>query len=91
LNLAGYQLLARGRAADAVTLFSLNLEAFPASANAHDSLADAFLAVGDRDRALELSRKALDLLATDKASTPERRELIRQSAEQKIERLTKPD
>jgi len=41
------------------------LEAFPESANACDSLADALLAAGSRERALELSRKALELLPKD--------------------------
>lgn len=90
LNLIGYQFLALGRTADGVSALSLNLEAFPESANAHDSLADAFLAAGNRGRALELSRKALERLPKDKVSTPERRELIRQSAQQKIDDLTKP-
>lgn len=87
LNLAGYQLLALGRAQDALRVLIANAEAFPKSANVYDSVADAWLAVGDTARALEMSRKALALLGEDQSLTAERRELIRRSAEDRIRTL----
>ena len=84
LNLAGYQLIALGRAKDALRTFEVNAEAFPASANVYDSLADGYQAVGDDAKALDMSRKALALLEKDESVTPQRRELIRQSAEGRI-------
>lgn len=90
INLSGYILLARGRSADALSLFTLNAETFASSANVWDSLADGYEATGARDKALEASRKALTLLAADTTTPPARRDAIRQSAEQRLERLQKP-
>lgn len=85
INLAGYTLLGTARTAEGVKLLALNAEAWPTSANVHDSLADAYLAAGDRPKAEELARKALSLLDAD-PSTPERRAAIRASAEAKLKR-----
>ena len=57
----GYRLLALGAAPDAIAVFRLNTEAFPASANTHDSLGEALLAAGDRDGATAAYRKALEI------------------------------
>lgn len=89
LNLAGYLLLFGGSPpTDAVKLFELNLEAHPNSANAYDSAADAHLAAGRRDKALDYSRKAMALLDRDKDMPEERKKRLRQSIEEKIARLT---
>ncbi len=58
LNELGYQLLGANRPADAVTIFRLNVEMYPASANPYDSLADGLKALGDSAGALENYRKA---------------------------------
>lgn len=86
LNLLGYQLLQDGRIRQAVELFKLNTEAYPASANTYDSLGDAYLADGQNDLALQASQKAIEMLASDK-STDDRKQAIRASAEQKIAKL----
>ena len=86
LNLLGYQLLQDGRIQQAVELFKLNTEAYPASANTYDSLGDAYLADGQNDRALQASQKAIEMLAGDKSSN-DRKQAIRASAEQKIAKL----
>jgi len=70
---------------DAIALFSLNVEAFPASANALDSLADAYVAVGDVAKAREVATRALPLLDADTQSSAERKELIRASLRQKLD------
>ncbi len=51
LNNAGYTLLFTGRAPEGLKLLALNTEAFPNSANVYDSLADAYAAIGDREKA----------------------------------------
>ena len=61
LNRLGYELLATGRITEAVKLFRLAIEAFPASANTHDSLAEGLLAAGDRDGARAAYRRALEV------------------------------
>jgi dienelactone hydrolase len=86
LNLLGYQYLQTGRTKEAVTIFTLNTEAYPSSANTYDSLGDAYLADGQKDLALQASQKAIAMLATDKAGD-DRKKAIRASAEDKIAKL----
>ncbi|MBI3789257.1 MAG: hypothetical protein HY275_00045 [Gemmatimonadetes bacterium] len=59
VNRAGYDMLRVGRTAPAVVIFTANAAAFPASANAHDSLGEALLAAGRRDDAIAAYRRAL--------------------------------
>lgn len=61
LNMLGYRLLKRGEVAGAVRLAELNAEAFPESWNVHDSLGEAYLAAGDRERAASSYGRALTL------------------------------
>jgi pimeloyl-ACP methyl ester carboxylesterase len=61
LNTQGYELLFAGSVSDAIDLFRLNVEAFSASANTHDSLGEALLAAGDREGAVTSYRKALEI------------------------------
>jgi tetratricopeptide (TPR) repeat protein len=61
LNTLGYALLQEGRAEEAVAVFSLNTEAFPRSANAHDSRGEALAAVGDTAAAIRAYESALSL------------------------------
>ncbi len=86
LNLLGYQHLQAGRNKQAIEIFRLNTEAYPASANTYDSLGDAYVADGQNEQALSASQKAIDMLATDK-SGDDRKKAIRASAEQKIAKL----
>lgn len=57
----GYSLLGQGQTRAAVVVLKLNVESYPHSANAYDSLAEATLATGNKGRAIELYRKALEL------------------------------
>jgi tetratricopeptide (TPR) repeat protein len=72
--------------AEALTLFKLNADAYPDSANAQDSLADAYLANGQKPEALTAEQKCLDLLPNDKTNEEFKKQL-RQAAEQKIAKL----
>ena len=84
LNSLGYALLAENKPSEAVKVLELVTAWYPDSANAHDSLGDAYEAAGRRDEAIKESERTLQLL--DKASPP-RREGIRRSAEEKLKRL----
>jgi tetratricopeptide (TPR) repeat protein len=86
LNLLGYFHLQAGRTDAAIRLFEVNTLAYPASANTFDSLGDAYLASGQKELALKMSERAIALLPKDN-STEERKQLIRESAEQKIAKL----
>jgi CubicO group peptidase (beta-lactamase class C family) len=59
LNSLGYWLVQHDRAADAVEVFKLNVEAYPDSANPHDSLGEVYRKLGQRDLALASYRRAL--------------------------------
>jgi len=87
-NLLGYALLQDGKAKDALTVFQMNVEAYPRSANACDSLSDGFLALENKEEALKYARKTLALLDTDPNVTPELKQLLREGAEKKIKDLT---
>ncbi len=72
--------------ADALILFKLNAEAYPESANAQDSLADAYLVNGQKSEALAAEQKCLELLPNDKSNDQFKAQL-RQAAEEKIAKL----
>jgi dienelactone hydrolase len=86
LNLLGYQYLRAGKTTEAISLFKVNTEAYPASANTYDSLGDGYLADGQNDLALHASRTAIDKLAADTVNE-DRKKAIRASAETKIAKL----
>ncbi len=61
VNGLGYELLAARRLDAAIEIFRLNAAAYPRSANAHDSLGEAYLAKGDRENAIRSYEEALKL------------------------------
>jgi tetratricopeptide (TPR) repeat protein len=83
---AGYELMKRQRTADARLVFETAVELFPDSPNAYDSLGDYFEATGDRVKAVENARKALEKLHGARL-WPQMIESIRRSAQGKIDRL----
>lgn len=60
-NRFGYTLLQRGEVEAAIRVFELNAESYPDSFNVWDSLAEAHKAAGNRERALALYRKSLEI------------------------------
>jgi tetratricopeptide (TPR) repeat protein len=61
MNRLGYYLLTQKRLGSAVTVFRLNVAAFPASANVYDSLGEAYMVSRDTARAVENYRRSLTL------------------------------
>ena len=61
--------------------------AYPASADGLDSLADAYLADGQKDLARQYTEKALALVASDPELSEPRRKLVRDSLGQKAAQL----
>jgi dienelactone hydrolase len=86
MNLLGYRALQAGQTDDAIQLFKLNTEAYPASANAQDSLSDGYLAAGKKDLALAAEEKCLALLPSDPAGAEFKAEL-KKHAEEKVAKL----
>jgi len=62
LNNLGYNLLRQHKTKEAVAIFKLNTEEYPASANAFDSLAEAYLANNEPAQARACYEKVLELL-----------------------------
>jgi dienelactone hydrolase len=86
MNLLGYAKLQAGEKQDAIELFKLNAEAYPASANAQDSLSDGYLAAGQNDLALAAEQKCVELLPADKNDAQFKTQL-EQAAKAKIAKL----
>lgn len=86
MNLLGYGLLQAGNKQEAVELFKLNTEAYPASANAQDSLSDGYQAVGKNGLALAAEEKCLDLLPAD-TNNAQFKAQLEKSARDKIAKL----
>lgn len=59
INAKGYDLMKEKKLKEAIEIFKLNTFAFPRSANAFDSLGEAYLEAGDRKLAIENYKKSL--------------------------------
>jgi tetratricopeptide (TPR) repeat protein len=92
-TILGYDHLAAGERKLAVEIMKLVVTAYPDSADAYDSLSDAYLADGQKDLARQTAEKALALLdsytgpASSWSDTEARRKLIRDSAQQNLKQL----
>jgi CubicO group peptidase (beta-lactamase class C family) len=61
VNDLGFILMRNNKKAQAVEIFKYNLDAHPGSANAYDSLAEGYEAVGEKELALKNFKKAYEL------------------------------
>ena len=86
LNQLGYARLTARDVNEAVELFKLNTEAYPTSANAQDSLADAYAASGQIPLAIAAEQKCLALLPADPIDE-EFKTNLRKAAEEKLTKL----
>jgi hypothetical protein len=89
LNRLGYTLLREKDYANAIALFRWIAQAFPQSANAHDSLADAYEAAGQPGEALAEGDKVLALLDADTSLAADRKDAVRKSVDERKARLGK--
>jgi pimeloyl-ACP methyl ester carboxylesterase len=83
VNQMAYERIAAGETKEAIELCRLNTEAYPASANAYDSLADAYLADGQTEAAMQAAHMAMEKLPADKSSE-DFKARVKQSAERKL-------
>jgi len=86
INVLGYARLQAKQNQEAIEWFKLNTEAYPASANAEDSLSDGYLAAGQNDLAIAAEQKCLELLPAD-TSDPLFKARLEQAAKEKIAKL----
>ncbi|HJQ38143.1 MAG TPA: tetratricopeptide repeat protein [Thermoanaerobaculia bacterium] len=61
LNQLGYTLLNQGKTDEAIAIFALNAKEFPKSSNVWDSLAEAYVHAGQKEKAIEHYKKSLEL------------------------------
>ena len=61
LNFLGYEFLGAGEVDAAIAIFELNIERFPDDANSYDSLGEAYLAKGEREKGIAAYKKALEV------------------------------
>ncbi len=61
VNAKGYALMAEKKYDDAIAVFSMNSYAFPKSANAFDSLGEAFMNKGDKASAIKYYTRSVEL------------------------------
>lgn len=91
VNVIGYEFLQGGDKKSALEVMKLNVAAYPRSPNAYDSLSDAYLAAGQKELALEATKKSLELLQTDTTDPQQQKDAIKASAEGKLKQLqTRP-
>lgn len=84
LNSLGYSLLQQDKKREAVAIFKLNTEVYPHSANAFDSLAEAYLAVGEAQAARECYEKVLELLPSSTQYNAEFKRRLENTAKEKL-------
>jgi len=63
LNTLGYQLIKAKKFNEAISILQLNVEAYPKSSNAYDSLGEAYLDNGDKAQAIANYQKSVQLNA----------------------------
>ncbi len=61
INIVGYELMQNKKLPEAITVFTLNAEAFPASFNVYDSRGEAYMAAGDKAAAIRDYKKSVEL------------------------------
>ncbi|HYC57929.1 MAG TPA: CocE/NonD family hydrolase [Thermoanaerobaculia bacterium] len=91
LNRIGYVLLARKRLPDAIAVFRRNVATFPQSANAYDSLGEAYMLSGERANAIANYRKSLELDPKNTSATAMLQQLDAMPAGRWIGALKAPD
>ena len=61
LNSLGYQLIHTHQLPEAIRVFQLNIETYPKSSNAYDSLAEGYMDAGNKPEAIASYQKAIEL------------------------------
>jgi tetratricopeptide (TPR) repeat protein len=61
INRLGYQLMNRGKTAEAIEVFKLNVQEFPRSSNTYDSLGEGYAKAGSKDLAIHNYKRSLEL------------------------------
>jgi hypothetical protein len=87
LNQIGYNLIQSGQTSQGVAVLEWTSRTYPASANAADSLAEAYEKAGKPVLARAATERALALLAADSAISADRRVAVKKAIEERMARL----
>ncbi|MEM8961146.1 MAG: serine hydrolase [Acidobacteriota bacterium] len=87
INSLGYRMLSSRQHEAAIALFRLNTELYPTSANAYDSLADAYFEAGQDDDAIDAWRRVLAVSANDTDADPDDLDALKKKANIQIAKL----
>src|SRR5205085_5128910 len=83
----GYRLIAERRFPEAIGIMRLIVYAYPDSANAADSLADAYIAAGQRDLARATLQKSLKVIQRDSSLSEANKEWMTKLEQTKLDQL----
>lgn len=61
LNTLGYMLLRNNQVDEAIKVFQLNIEEYPKAFNTYDSMGEAFMVKGNKEKAIEYYKKSVEL------------------------------
>jgi dienelactone hydrolase len=86
-NQAGYSFIADKQFEDAARILEFVARIYPQSANAADSLGDAYLAAGQKENALAAFRRAVELLPLDRTLNEAGKNAVESDAKAKIQTL----
>jgi tetratricopeptide (TPR) repeat protein len=87
VNGAGYTLLGARKLPEAIAVFLWNVEAYPLSANARDSLAEAYMESGDTENAVKYYEQVLEMIPRDPRPDRDFLENLAQGARDRLARL----
>lgn len=90
LNTLGYKLLGEKKNDAAITILKLNTEAYPNSPNTYDSLAEAYMRSGEREKAIKYYEKTLAMLP-DANLDQQNKDFLRRNAEGRLSYLRDPE
>jgi CubicO group peptidase (beta-lactamase class C family) len=85
LNALGYRLVQANKLAEAVEIFKLNVEMFPQSANAYDSLGEGYMRHGNKELAIANYKKSLELNPKNTNATTKLASLTGEQKEVKVD------
>ena len=89
VNRAGYRLLNSKKYQEAIAVLNLNVGAYPESANAYDSLAEAYLTSNNKEQAITYYKKVLETIPRDKKADRAFLDGLKSNALAKLKELEK--
>lgn len=89
-NNLGYEYLNNKSYALAINILKLNAESHPNSANACDSLAEAYETSGNKEMAIKYYQKVLEILPKDTSASEQFKTRLKENALKKIKELGSP-